>query len=179
MNLDDDELLVLLQRGDTGALGMLYVRHSARVHRFAMRFLQNERDAQDLTHDVFFNLWQHRESITSVASLKAYLFTMTRNAIFSIYRHRAIADTYLTDLRDSTDEAIDTTEASITAGDLLTRVNRIIQEMPEPRRTIFTMNRFDHMTYDEIAAALSISKKTVEYHMSRALSALRALTTRK
>lgn len=88
MDISDSRLLNLMQRGDTDALGVLYVRYSAQVRNFAMGFLQNEGDADDVTHDVFVNLWQQRDEISDIESLKAYLFTMTRNAIFSIFRHR-------------------------------------------------------------------------------------------
>ena len=59
---------------------------------------------------------------------------------------------------------------------LLVLVQLPIVSMPEQRRRIFTMNRFDHLTYDEIAGALGISRKTVEYHMSQALARLRKIS---
>ncbi len=175
MAIDDNELLRLIQRGDTVALGMLYVRYSARVKAFAMGFVHNGIDADDITHDVFFNLWQQRESINDIASLKAYLFRMTRNAIFSIYRHRHIADAYLAKMKENVQEASNETEDKIATADLLELVNLIINDMPEQRRRIFTMNRFDNKTYDEIATELGISRKTVEYHISQALIQLRKI----
>ncbi len=168
MDISDSRLLNLMQRGDTDALGVLYVRYSAQVRNFAMGFLQNEGDADDVTHDVFVNLWQQRDEISDIESLKAYLFTMTRNAIFSIFRHRRIAETYMA--------ASSETEEKITTTDLLELVQLTIDSMPEQRRRIFTMNRFDHLTYDEIAGALGISRKTVEYHMSQALARLRKIS---
>ena len=164
MDISDSRLLNLMQRGDTDALGVLYVRYSAQVRNFAMGFLQNEGDADDVTHDVFVNLWQQRDEISDIESLKAYLFTMTRNAIFSIFRHRRIAETS------------SETEEKITTTDLLELVQLTIDSMPEQRRRIFTMSRFDHLTYDEIAGALGISRKTVEYHMSQALARLRKIS---
>ena len=93
MDISDSRLLNLMQRGDTDALGVLYVRYSAQVRNFAMGFLQNEGDADDVTHDVFVNLWQQRDEISDIESLKANLFTKTRNAIFYKIRHPRIAET--------------------------------------------------------------------------------------
>ena len=176
MDISDSRLLNLMQRGDTDALGVLYVRYSAQVRNFAMGFLQNEGDADDVTHDVFVNLWQQRDEISDIESLKAYLFTMTRNAIFSIFRHRRIAETYMAAAIYKSEEASSETEEKITTTDLLELVQLTIDSMPEQRRRIFTMNRFDHLTYDEIAGALGISRKTVEYHMSQALARLRKIS---
>lgn len=176
MDISDSELLQLMQRGDSGALGMLYVRYSGRVRHFAMGFLQNEGDAADVTHDIFVSLWQQRAEITDIESLKAYLFRMTRNAIFSIFRHRRIAEAYMAAAIYQTEEASSETEEKITTNDLLELVQLTIDSMPEQRRRIFTMNRFDHLTYEEIAGALGISRKTVEYHMSQALAQLRKVS---
>ena len=176
MDISDSELLRLIQRGDSGALGMLYMRYSDRVRRFAMGFLQNEGDADDVTHDVFVTLWQQCAEIPDIASLKAYLFRMTRNAIFSMFRHRRIAEEYMARARYQSEEASSETEEKIATADLLDLVHLTIQSMPEQRRRIFTMNRFDHMTYDEIATALGISRKTVEYHISQALARLRKIS---
>ncbi len=177
MDISDSRLLNLMQRGDTDALGVLYVRYSAQVRNFAMGFLQNEGDADDVTHDVFVNLWQQRDEISDIESLKAYLFTMTRNAIFSIFRHRRIAERHIwrppyTIRRRPPPRP----RKKITTTDLLELVQLTIDSMPEQRRRIFTMNRFDHLTYDEIAGALGISRKTVEYHMSQALARLRKIS---
>ncbi len=176
MDISDSELLRLMQRGDSGALGVLYVRYSGRVRHFAMGFLQNEGDAADVTHDIFVSLWQQRAEISDVESLKAYLFRMTRNAIFSIFRHRRIAEAYMAGAIYQTEEASSETEEKITTNDLLELVQLTIDSMPEQRRRIFTMNRFDHLTYEEIAGALGISRKTVEYHMSQALAQLRKVS---
>jgi RNA polymerase sigma-70 factor, ECF subfamily len=56
---------------------------------------------------------------------------------------------------------------------VMARINKAIEELPEQRRRIFTMNRVDGMRYKEIAQALNLSPKTVEVQIGKALKYLR------
>ena len=175
MDISDSELLRLIQRGDSGALGMLYMRYSDRVRRFAMGFLQNEGDADDVTHDVFVTLWQQCAEIPDVASLKAYLFRMTRNAVFNAYKHRQVEYKYQAEAGAAESPATPQTDDRVSTADLLEMIDLAVRNMPEQRRRVFCMSRYENMSYNDIAEALNISPKTVQYHISGALAELRKL----
>lgn len=174
--LTDNELIKRMQEGDTGALGILYMRYAPSVGRFAYRFIRVREDIDDITHNIFCSLWENRMSLKSPESLKSYLFMMTRNAIFKAYKHDRIVSEYetaavnedQTDLRDA--------ERIITAKDLLELIELRIAEMPEIQREAFRMSRYDHLTYAEIAEKLGISQKTVQHYISQVLAELRKLT---
>ncbi|MDE7407164.1 MAG: RNA polymerase sigma-70 factor [Muribaculaceae bacterium] len=175
MELTDEQLLDRMRAGDTGALGVLYMRYSARVREFALRFSGDEKEAEDITHNVFCHLWERRDALKGVDSLKAYLFKMTRNDIFSLFRHRKVEREYQTGC-DADVHRLECDEFSrITTAELLEMVNLAIERMPELRRRIFMMSRYDNMTYAEIATTLDISAKTVQYHIGQALAELRKL----
>lgn len=174
--LTDNELIRRMQEGDTGALGILYMRYAPSVRGFAYRFIRVREDIDDITHNIFCSLWENRMTLKSPESLKSYLFMMTRNAIFKAYKHDRIVGEYeaatviedLTDMRDA--------ERIITAKDLLELIELRVAEMPEIQREAFRMSRYDHLTYAEIAEKLGISQKTVQYYISQALAELRKLT---
>ena len=174
--LSDNELIKRMQQGDTGALGILYMRYAPSVGRFAYRFIRVREDIDDITHNIFCSLWENRQSLKNPESLKSYLFMMTRNAIFKAYKHDRIVSEYESaalgedsaDLRDA--------ERIITAKDLLELIELRVAEMPELQREAFRMSRYDHLTYAEIAEKLGISQKTVQYYISQALAELRKLT---
>lgn len=179
MDISDQDLLRLVKRDNSGALGLLYMRHSSRVRQFAMKLLHDEDDANDVAHDVFMALWLQRKELAEVASPKSFLLRMTQNAVFSLLRHRRIVEQYLATSAVAAEPATADVEERVAASDLLERVKLAIDAMPERRRTIFAMNRFDHLTYEEIAQRLAISRKTVEYHMSQAIAQLRKLSGQK
>lgn len=173
--LDDDELLKRMRDGDTAALGMLYVRYAPSVSDFAARFMGKNDEISDVTHNIFCTLWDNRQSISNIDSLKAYLFRMTRNAIFQVYRHRQIVNEYQTDFLKTNDDTTPDLESVITTADLLEMINLRIEQMPEIQRRIFRMSRFEKKTYAEIAQEVGLSPKSVQRYISLALAELRKL----
>ena len=173
--LDDDELLKRMRDGDTAALGMLYVRYAPSVSDFAARFMGKNDEISDVTHNIFCTLWDNRQSISNIDSLKAYLFRMTRNAIFQVYRHRQVVNEYQTDFLKTNDDTTPDLESVITTADLLEMINLRIEQMPEIQRRIFRMSRFEKKTYAEIAQEVGLSPKSVQRYISLALAELRKL----
>lgn len=100
---------------------------------------------------------------------------MTRNEILTLFRHRQVVRNYerLTQKYDSNPIIEETPH--VTTEELIQMVNLAIERMPEPRRRIFMMSRYDEMTYAEIAKNLNLSPRTVQYHIGKALSELRKL----
>ena len=162
---DDRNLLNLIADGDVKALGILYVLYAARIRNFAYSLLQNSSEAEDITQDLFLKIWNSRESLRNVDSLKSYLFSMTHNSVLNLIKHKNIQDKYKS---ASADASYDTAE-------LLKSIDYALDGMTVLRKTIFRMNRYEHKTYQEIADILMISPKTVQYHISCALSELRKL----
>lgn len=172
----DNELIKRMQQGDTGALGILYMRYAPSVGRFAYRFIRVREDIDDITHNIFCSLWENRMALKNPDSLKSYLFMMTRNAIFKAYKHDRIVSEYETAARNDSEADSRDAERIVTAKDLLELIELRVAEMPEIQREAFRMSRYDHLTYAEIAEKLGISQKTVQYYISQALAELRKLT---
>lgn len=171
----DNELLKRIHAGDTGALGMIYMRYSSAVSDFAFRFIRDREEVADITHNIFCKLWEERRQLTDVRSLKNYLFSMTRNAIFNQLRHQRVVNQWETDAMLTESEKYTDEESSISTADMLEMINLHIERMPELRRRIFCMSRYDNLSHAEIAEKLNVSQKTVEYHIGIALKELRKL----
>ncbi len=174
--VSDNELIERMRGGDTGALGILYMRYAPSVSNFAYRFIRVREDVDDITHNIFCSLWENRESLKDIESLKAYLFQMTRNAIFKEFRHQQVVSEYESEVGNDVNENYYDGEKVVTTSDLLEMIDLMISNMPEPQRVAFRMSRYEHKTYAEIAEHLGVSQKTVQYYISQALAELRRLT---
>lgn len=170
----DSRLMQLLQGAETtasGALTMLYLRYAPRVRELAQCILHDSNEALDVTHDVFMAVWQHRRVLEGVVSPSAYLFRMTRNAVLNRLKHRRIVDDYAAQPLDIT-TSYDPYEA-FTTREMAAMIRAAIAGMPPLRRKIFLMSRSRGMTYQQIAEAVGVSHKTVQYHIGIALKELR------
>ena len=171
----DASLVSAVQRGDHRALNAIYSAHGRPLSGFICERVGNRQLAEDILHDLFVNIWSRFETWEVRGDLRTYLFSAARNHVWSHYAkqkvRRAHADeTKATAPRSETPDH----DARLSSERLGRAMQAWIAELPDRRREVFELSRYEHMTYAEIAAHLGISVKTVETQMSRALKHLRA-----
>ena len=144
----------------------------------AVRFVYNRQVAEDLVADLFYHFYADRQYERVTGSYRAYLYQAVRNRAFNFIRWELG--------RQGTDEP-DVNEPDQESGqpdqlllqdELYQTLERAVQELSPQRQRIFIMSRFDGKSYKEIAGELALSPKTVENHLLRALSSVRAALRR-
>lgn len=163
-----------MKSGDQEALSLLYSQYFAQLARFAFRRLQDEKVTEELVMDVFFELWQQRTTLNIAASLSGWLHGTLRNKALHELRARAIREKHL-NLFASRQQPVDNATAEDNADTRLLqeRIQQAINRLSPQCREAFTLSRYEHLSYSEIAIRMGISVKTVEKHISKAISLLR------
>ncbi len=147
------------------------------LRRFAYRYTRSRAAAEDVVHEVFLAVWQvmRRGQWNEVANPRAYLYRAVRHASARAARlsrrERASSLELAAQVPDPGSVALPASERDDQEADAV--LQRTLGRLPERCRLVFALSREHGLTYAEIAAALDISHKTVEAHMTRALSALR------
>ena len=149
----------------------VFKEHFKALHAYAYTILKDEDDAEEIVQNVFFKLWEKREQMNEITSLKAYLYRATHNESLNFLKHTKVKAAYETYAKSSFKEQ-DATDA-LSVKELQTKIDKALNELPEQCRTIFQMSRFEEMKYREIAEQLKLSVKTVENQMGKALRVLR------
>ena len=136
---------------------------------FSRKILGDEDAAREVVHQVFINLWERRHEIDLSKPLKSYLFTAVNNRSLNVIRDRKKFSS------EPVPEHVEEWDLStqLESMELEERIRQTISTLPQRCRAIFELNRFDGMSYTEIAKKLDISVKTVENQMSKALKILR------
>lgn len=169
----DAELMKQIKAGNTIAFDALFEKYSRRIFNFSMSILKSSEEAENITQDVFLNLWVNREKIERESSVKYYIFTIAYNSAISIIR-RKLKDAhfldYLKSLQDLNQEPVN---LQVEYNDLVERLNEIINNLPVRQREVYLLHKVEGLKYSEIAERLNISVNTVENHMSRALKTIR------
>lgn len=130
--------------------------------------------ARELVQETFTMLWEKRESIDLSRSVKSYLMTSLHNRCLNYLRDNKKFDKDLLAAEYLQPESLgeDALQSYMTQ-ELNNRIQEAISLLPDRCRQVFTLSRFENLKYQEIAEQLSISVKTVEVQMSKALQILR------
>lgn len=170
--------LYAVSRGDGQAFQVLFVHYFPRVKRFISGILQNEEEAEDISQDIFVSLWQNREQLNKIENLNAYLFRIAKNTIFRHIERLLLFKEYL---QQQTDHSLlfppedKSMEEEIYAKELEYLISIAVEKMPSKRKQIYKMSRTEGLSNEEIAERLTISKRTVENHLTLALADIRKL----
>lgn len=138
----------------------------------ALRFMGNAEEAEDVVQETFTNLWDKKEQIETIQSVKSYLYTAVRNNCLT--RIRDAKPTTSLDILPPDQLLPEEDQMQMERAEMEARIWKMIDELPERRREIFLMAKRDGMSYKEIAEQTGLTVKTVENHVFRAMQSLRS-----
>lgn len=167
----DQELLLLLRKGNESALTIIYSRYWQPLFISAYNFLKDKEACEDIIQEIFINIWNKRESIEYTVSLKAYLYASVR---YEVYRQVKAGNVRANIFENITENMLTSTDHHILEHkELLSKINSIVAQLPEKCREVYHLSRVEQLSHKEIALKLNISTKTVENHLTKALRVLR------
>lgn len=169
-----------LEDGDIKAFEILYNEQYTSLCHFAQRFVFDLDTAREIVQDVFVRIWEKRTSLPVEISLKTYLYTSVRNKCLDYLKHLNVEYEFekkrikeILEPGNNSFNTIDDPLDGLITKELENAIREAIENLPEKCREIFELSRFKGLKYREIAEELSISVKTVETQMSRAIEALK------
>jgi RNA polymerase sigma-70 factor (ECF subfamily) len=147
---------------------------------YAYRLLEDKHLAEDFVQDVYYELWKKKDCLVMEDAIKSYLFRSLYTKILNYknskeYTSRGIRE-------DSTGDKIQQIylqsyitdqESELIYKELQQEIRKIVNTLPEQCRKVFILSRKYELKNREIAEKLGLSVKTVEKHISKALSVLR------
>jgi RNA polymerase sigma factor (sigma-70 family) len=140
----------------------LYEAYASDVYRFAYWLAGDGSEAEDITSETFIRAWTNRSTIRT-ETLKAYLFTIARNAFLQRQRKKK-TQVFLED--DFPDPAPGPHEQVETQFQLL-RAQKMLQTLPEIDRTAFVLRVQHELPYAEIARVLRLSLTATKVKVQR------------
>ena len=162
----DEEYLIGHKNGNNAIFQALFNHYYKLLVARSFKTLREVELPESVVQEVFVNLWGSPEK-SNISNLKAYLIVSVKNrSLNEIAKQKNFLkykkEVEASDFNDQTENQPDT--------DLLEQIMQVIDELPEQQKKVFKMNRLDGLKYSEIAEALGLSIKTIEAHMSKALS---------
>ncbi|MEM7655690.1 MAG: RNA polymerase sigma factor [Bacteroidota bacterium] len=139
------------------------------LRNFCLYRCQDSAEAEDYVQEAFLRLWKNCAKVPPTKA-KSFLFKVAQNLFYHRVEHEKVVKKYL--CRRPALVQHKTPEREVEEKEMMTRFEQAIQALSEKQRVVFLLHRIDGKTYKEIAEVLSISVKSVEKRMHRALLAL-------
>ena len=152
----------------------LYGDVSPELRRLLARKLGNQEEAKEIAHDAFEKLLR-LDAREDVEDLRRFFFTMANRMALDVLRRRKVQDRHAraqSTMGGGERHVVDDPERVLIGRERLTAAQRALTALPSKTRYVFLLHRFEGYTYAEIARTIHRSKKSVEYHMNRALQAI-------
>lgn len=161
-----------IKKGDIKAYETLFRAYFKPLVIYSERIVRDTDDANEVVQEIFLKLWEKRKKIEIRTTLNSYLYRAVYNNSLQLLRKQKLDLKYRQYNSDHSFESTDPGKEMI-ATELNHTIGLLLNELPENCKNIFKMNRFRGMKYREIAEHLSISIKTVEANMTKALKHFR------
>ena len=172
-NFTDEQLIILLKKGDQQAFAQIYNRYAESLAGFAASKLNNLDDARDIIHDLFVKLWENRDEVYITSNLKSYLFSIVRHRVIDKIRKNITREEYASMAQSLTAGSQDSADKQVEAKELQQRIEKSLNQLPPRVKEIYKLSRDEGLTNHEIAEKLNLSEQTVKNQLSAALKHLR------
>jgi len=172
--VQDLSLLIKIKEGDIGAFEHVFRSNYSPLLFYSIGITKRRDVSEEIVQDIFYYLWKERENIQILRSLKGYLYASVRNRSLQYCEHEIVDERYRKQNSMTADYGLEADgQEMLEYRELEEIVRKSMEKMPERRLRIFRMHRFENKKYIEIAEALSLSVKTIESEIGKALKTLR------
>ena len=173
----DLDLARAAANGDMNAFEEIYSRHQRRVYSICLRMLQNAREAEDLTQDVFIQLYRKIGMFRGDCAFTTWIHRMTVNQVLMYFRKRNVKFEKVDSEEGSDKEPSENTP-------LMPIVDKIawenaIEQLPEGYKNVFVLHDVEGFEHEEVARILGCSVGTSKSQLLKARLKLRKLLQRK
>ncbi|KMM34266.1 RNA polymerase sigma-70 factor [Parabacteroides segnis] len=169
----DDELLILLQKGNERAFTAIYERYHKLLYVLAYKYLKDNDTAKDAVQQIFLKLWESRSLFSIHINLRNYLYTMLKNHLLNEIRNNYTALEKNYELAQETIEYENEILSKLEEKEMTEQLYRAIDSLPEQKKAVCLYKLKDSLSNQEIAEKMQISIPTVKTHYSQAIKLLR------
>ena len=181
--MTDNEIILKIVQGDRDLFRKLVERYQLLVFRTCMGFLHNKDDADDLTQDIFIQVYQTLSGFKGDASFSTWIYRITVNA--SLNKIRKSSKNLFVQRFETVFGVDKSQDVSIQIPDYESPENILIHNehrewvqkalnsLPENQRTAIVLSKYDDLSQKEIAAIMNTTEGAVEALIQRAKANLR------
>ncbi|MEO1215166.1 MAG: sigma-70 family RNA polymerase sigma factor [Bacteroidota bacterium] len=159
--------------GSQEAFSRLYSDFYPQLIPYAKKICKEKEMALDAVHNTFLNLWQNRESLKEVQSVKFYLLRSVRHECIRLLKiknlHNQLDEEEILRIRIEPNELVLTDLGKRSKA----RIKQALEELSDRQREIIYLKYFNNLDYEEIAGILNLNYQSIVNSIHRSIKKLR------
>lgn len=168
---EEDADVGKIQDGDQNAFRRFVEKYSNDLYYFALGYVKVQELAEEVVSDVFLDVWRNRAELGEIKALKSWLLVLVRNrAITYLRKEQPEKKVSFEELEDYYLPFVESPDHSIISKEQIEEINRAIASLPPKCKEVFMLAKIEKIPYKEIAEMIHISVKTINIHISKAVS---------
>jgi len=178
----DEKLIIGLKEGDTSSFKGLYDSYKDKVYNLAVSYTQNPQDAEELTQDVFVEIFKSIDSFKGDSNFSTWVYRITVNKSLDFIRYSKrkkrfgfITNLFNPETGEQVVERSDFIHPGIEAEnrELSKYLFMAMEKLPESQKTAFILSKVEGLSNPEICEIMNLSISSVESLQFRAKQSLR------
>jgi RNA polymerase sigma-70 factor (ECF subfamily) len=168
----DKELILAIRNGNILAYGQLVRKYQRGLYIFVFRMVRDEHEAQAITQDALYKVYQTIDRIDLGKKFSTYVFEIAKNLAISFLRsHKPnISLDIVLDMSDDT-----SLYEMVSKKETREKVHKAVHRLPKKYRDVITLYYFRDLSYVEVGEKLHIPLNTVRTYLRRAKIELKKL----
>jgi RNA polymerase sigma factor (sigma-70 family) len=169
-SVPDEDVMLQVRNGEVEMLGVLFDRYQKPLYNFYAKMTQDRAISEDLVQEVFLRILRYRQTFRPGTAFRTWMYQIARNTRLAQVRKTRPESPFVSEPVASpslSDSAQQQQEAAM--------LQRALMHLPEDKRELLVLSRFQELKYDEIARLLGCEVGSVKVRVHRALQQLRQI----
>ncbi len=182
--MTEDKLIKLLKEGDPSALERLFLLYKDKVFNTAISYIQNKEDAEEITQDVFVELFNSAAGFKGNSGISTWIYRITVNKSLDALRYRSRKKRFaiVRSIFSSTTGELEIDKADFIHPGIETDMKeesaalfKALDKLPPNQKTAFILSKIEGLSNREISEIIGVSLSSVESIMFRAKQNLKKI----
>ncbi len=186
MQKTDQEIITDYLNGEKEEFTEIVNRYLKMVYNFVYRLVSSEKEAEDITQEVFLKVWKNVKNFDVEKSLKTWIFTIAKNTAFDYLRKRKDIPMSVFDndegenvIEDNLEDIERRPDEVFALAQNKKQINKVIKELSIIQKEVIILKYVNEMSLSEVSEIMDMSKDTVKSHHRRAILKMRKLLSNK
>jgi len=174
--MDDFEIMRAIAQGDREAFHALVEKYKDRIFQLCYKFVRNHEDAEDLTQDIFIQVYKKADKFEYKSTVFTWLYRITMNKSVNYLRRKEWSKLFKRiefDIKENAQDMIpaskdDNPDSLIQVSQKKTIIQKALNSLPKNQRVAFHLHNVEELPYAKIADIMECSISAVESRIHRA-----------